>query len=69
MTRPHAKRARPPKSSVLIEAEGRILRLEVDPEATGQAASARFSIFVEESTIALDRAEMAQVIARLRGGA
>jgi hypothetical protein len=59
-------RTRAEKSSILIEAEGRILKLEVDPAAGGQAATARFTVFVAESQIALDEPEMRELLAHLR---
>jgi hypothetical protein len=62
-------RDRAQKSSVLIEAEGRILKLEVDPAAEGRAATARFTIFAEESRIALDEPEMRELLTHLRRGA
>ena len=41
------------KTTTIIEAEGRLIRLEVDPQATGESAVATLSVFAEESKVNL----------------
>ncbi len=49
------------KQTELIEAEGRILRLEYDPAAPAGAAAASVRIFAEVSSVNLDSDDLARV--------
>jgi hypothetical protein len=66
MTRVDERRAprqgrRNEKRTELIEAEGRILRLEYDPAAPAEAAAANLRIFTEVAAIGLDAADVERV--------
>lgn len=50
-----------PKHTELIEAEGRILRLEYDPAAPPEATAASLRIFAEVAAIALDAGDVERV--------
>ncbi len=49
------------KRTELIESEGRILRLDFDPEAPPGAAAASIRIFAEISAVTLDSADITRV--------
>jgi len=50
-----------PKHTELIEADGRILRLEYDPAAPAEATAASVRIFAEVAAVALDAADVERV--------
>jgi hypothetical protein len=50
-----------PKHTELFESEGRILRLEFDPEAPPESMAANLRIFAEVAAIGLDAADVERV--------
>ncbi|HLK93130.1 MAG TPA: hypothetical protein VKZ18_24765 [Polyangia bacterium] len=59
--KPHPQGQHPQKRTELIEAEGRILRLEYDPAAPTEAAAANLRIFAEVAAIGLNAADVDRV--------
>jgi len=49
------------KRTTLIESEGKILRLEVDPDAPPHSTAASVRIFVEQAGMSLDVADVERV--------
>jgi hypothetical protein len=55
-------------SAMLIEAEGKILRLSIAPATRGQPSTARLQVFVEAERITLDEPEIKRLVTQLRRG-
>jgi hypothetical protein len=66
MTKISGQDSKQQKTTTLIESEGRILRLEVDPEAPGESTAASLRIFVEATSMSLGASDVARVRRALR---
>jgi len=66
MTKLNRQDQKQQKTTTIIEAEGRLIRLEVDPEAHGDSAVATLSVFAEESRMNLLAGDVARVRRALR---